>query len=533
MENQPKKRRGRPPKAEQPYNVLQDTDVWQEIASISSSLTDYVTQYGINQIAIELSPKMLEKLLRNPYANIKSVRYASKLMTTKHGFVKEVLRAIQTLPTLNYHLAWSSYDNPKQIRKYEEKINKFLDTINVKKFVRDGLYETAEMGSIVCVLRGKTDKTKYVQFLDLDDVRINRMENGKWVIEYDLQRIKLHPMVKDNTSNLIRVIESLPDEITVERYNLYRNKGEDYRFVPLSNAEIISIDAPRNVPYGLPYTIGAWYSIMQKELIDRLERSQANTLIKKIIVMFFKSIEGKPPKKEMVEKYFKAVSDVLKKRDGGYYSSINDIDLTNELVGTGVISLPEWIELQQLNVSAEVFPKHLYDKILSDISYNLGISKAIVSGEGGTFSAAQANISKFFKYINMLLEKFEEVINTYINQMLPANLSCKLFFERLNTNERKDYIANCKDLYQQTGVIKYWAEAVTGLPMEYLISQARYEKEVLKIDKYIFPPLNAFTSSASDIENKKAGRQEQDEISDSGEKTRSSGSNSAQYPSRK
>lgn len=459
-----------------------DYNEWIEVAG----LTDYITQYGSGSSLHDISLTDLYKYLQNPYSNIKEIQKASKYLTNKHGVVKEALRSLKALPSLDYIISWSEIDDEKKLKNYERKVNDFLRDIDVKSFIRDSLFEVGEIGTLVTCLRNK----KYVQFLDIDDVRINKQRNGRWVVEYDLKTIKSNRTVKDK----LAIIESLPDEVTVANYNDYIKKGDDYRYVELSNTDVINIDGNRNMPYGLPLTIGAWSALLQKEIIDQVERSVADRLLKSIVIVKGGHLDSKnerPATKEMITTYFNEVSKLFKKTNG--LNQSNSIDSS----GTGVVGVPYFIDISTLKVDTELFKKELYEKIENDIYKGIGVSPELLSGSsaGGNYSSASINSEKFFRYIFTLLEKFEVIINRYIKQILPKNVECKFIFSKSTMLDKDKYITHYKDFYLQTGVSKPYIELLTGLPYENVIGQAKFEKEYLKVEDYLYPPQNAYTQS--------------------------------------
>lgn len=459
--------------------------------------------------------------MRNPYKNIKQIRSASKYLTNKHGVVKDVLKAFKSLPTLNYHLSWSSFEDTKKIKKYEQKVYDFLEDINVKKFTRDGMYESGEMGTIVMCLRNN----KYIQFLELDDLRIKKQVNGKWVVEYDLAVIKKNLPPQSNTYDVVAVVESLPDEITMAAYKKYIDKKSDeFRFIEIKNCDVIGIDNNRNTPFGLPLSMGAWSALIQKEIISRVERSQADQLTKKLLILYAGNIGGKdslkPAPKPLIEGYFKEVSKLIVKKEQQTQSGAS-----TDASGTGVIALPDFFKLEALNVDVTMFTKDLYEKINSDIFMNLGVSEALIYGSGANFSSAQINSEKFFRYIFSTLEDFERVINDYIKHLLPAGLSCKFYFDRTTMLDSDKHITQCKELYIQTGFVIPWLESLLGIPYQYALGMAQYQKEVLKVDQFMFPPINAHTSSSKDGGRPEGGG------SDGNNKSKSTGGNNSPSPS--
>lgn len=516
-----KKKRGRPPKVKDniEQNSLYNEENLNKLFELCS-LVDYITQTGSGSSLNDISLTDLYNYFRNPYKNIKSLRLASEYLTLKHGVIRDVLLAFSRLPTLNYHLSWSSFDNPKQIKKYEKRIYDFLDEIKVKRLLRDGLYETAKDGTVVSCLR----KEKYVQFLELDNLRSNKQKNGRFVIEYDLSTIKQLGM---STTDIEQVIESLPDEISLNRYNLYKNKGDTYRFVEINNVDLIKYGGTRNYPYGFPLSMGCWASLIQKEIINRVERSQADSLIKKVLILTAGYIgddkSKKPVPKNVVEFYFNSVKSLLLKKDTGATS-------TTETSGTGLVSLPEYLQLKPLDLNITHFTKELYVKIQNDIFMNLGVSESLIYGSSqnsANFSAAQINVEKFFRYIFDIIEQFEEILNGYIKQLLPVGLNCKLYFDKTTILDRDKYIDKCKEFYMQTGIFTPWAESLLGIPYHYALGLARYEKEVLEINKYIYPAQNAFNQTGENP----SGRPEGDPNSEGGMKTKNSNGNNNPSPS--
>lgn len=495
---------------------FQDFNEWIEVAG----LTDFITQYGSGSSLRDIALTDLYKYLQNPYSNITEIQKASKYLTNKHGIIKEVLRSLKSLPSLDYIISWSTVDDEKKLKNYERKVNDFLKEIDIKTFVRDGLFEVGEMGTIVTCLRNK----RYVQFLDLDDLRINKQRNGRWVVEYDLNSIKQHKTVNDK----LVIIESLPDEITLAKYNLFINKGEDYRYIELRDADVINIDGNRNMPYGLPLTIGAWSSILQKEIIDRVERSVADRLLKTIVILSAGHLdkEGtKPVPKEVITAYFNEVSKLFNKKNGMSFNT------GKESSGTGTIALPHFFKLDTLEVNTELFKKELYDKIENDIYSNLGISPAVLWGGGGNnFSSAQLNSQKFFRYIFTLLEKFEVLINRYLKQILPKSVSCEFVFAKSTMLDKDKYVDKYKDLYMQTGISKFWIESLTGLPYENVIGQAEYERKVLKTESIIYPASNAYTQSGNG-DNKGGAPTVDEPTNENTIKSKSNGGNNNPKPS--
>lgn len=455
-----------------------------------AGLSDYISQFSGQTIAADIKIADLYKYLMNPQAHIKQIRTASTYLTNRHGILKDVLRMVQSLPTLKYSLIWSSYDDIERNKKHEKKVQEFLETINVAKLLRDGLYEVAELGTVVACLRRK----QYVQFLDLDEIVIRKQRAGKWIVEYDLQTLDSTTAVQEK----IDKINSLPDEVTLQKYNSYResNDREKSRYIELSNCHVINIDAKRNSPMGLPLTMGAWQAILQKEVINKVERSVSSRMISQIMVLQASHLDkeqNKPVPKEIIAAYFKEVSKLIDKKENGKGQTTEG--------GSGVIALPHFLELDSVKMDTSLFKQELYNKLDDDIYQNLGVSPALIAGLDGNYASANANNEKFFSYITTILEQFETVLNDYIKLILPKNQSCKLVLDRSTILDKNAKTEQFKEFFMQTNIIQPYIESLFGgNSFDAMLNQAKYEQSLEK-EKYIYPAQNAYTTSGKDLQN--------------------------------
>lgn len=491
---------------------LEYAEQWKEL---SSRLSGFISGGG-GEVA-NLKEEDLQRYLQNPYGHLKQIRNASKYLTNKHGIVKDVLRMIKTLPTLKYSLNWS-VDKSSDIQKHEKAVSQFLDDIGVIRLIRDGLYEVALEGTVILCLRSN----RYVQFLEIDDVEIRKQRNGKWIVEFDLKSLD---NIRDMQDKLIK-IDSLPDEVTLNRYLQYsKNNDEKLRYVEIKKCEVVALDAQRNIPYGLPYSIGAWQALLQKEMIDSVEQSMSERLLTQILLLkagFMDKDERRPVKRELIASYFNNISNLLQQKESNNRRNMGKVN------GSGLVALPHFFDLESLDVDTTMFEKDLYEKITDDIYMGLGISRALVMGEGGNYSSAQVNSEKFFSAIFALVEQFEEVINSFISSLLPKNINCKIKFDKSTVLDKQTEIKNKFDVYMQTSNITPWLESVMNMPIEDIVEQRKYEIEN-KLDSIFFPAQSAHTTSGTD-----AGRpkKENDEIdNDNTAKTRDNDGNDNPSPS--
>lgn len=471
--------------SQQKENLIEDT--WMELSNISSMVSTGAT-YGTSA---DITLDQIYKYMMNPRKHIKQIRTTSEYLTNRHGILKDVVRMVQSLPTLKYNLIWTREDDNQERNEQDEMIvQNFLDEINVKKMLRDGLYETAEAGTVVTCLRNKS----YVQFLDLDDVVIRKQRAGKWIVEFDLKTLD---DIKDSQAKRNKM-DSLPPVVRTAylKYKKSNDKQKD-RFVEIPNCDVISIDSRRNSPYGLPIHLGSWLPILQKELINKVERSVSGRMLSQILVLtadFIDKEKTKPVPKPLLQSYFSEVSKVLQKKEE------NGVGKTSQQSGSGLVALPHFLSLDSVNMDTTLFKEELYDKLDADIFSSLGVSRSLIYGEGGNYASANVNEIKFFSYITTILEQFESVLNGYLKLILPKGKQCKIILDRTTVLDKDAQIDRFRELYMQTGIASPYIEALFGGDTFHaMLEQAKYEKEVLKTGDILNPPLNAYTSSSKDL----------------------------------
>lgn len=503
---------------------------WMELASIFGE-QNFFTSSTNPASSIDLTEERLKVYLQNPYAYNKQIRNASRYMTRKHGVLKEVLRIIRDSLSLEHTKHWSRYDklSEDEFQELQEDVEDFLEDIDPKQFVRDGLYEVSEEGTIATCLRAN----KYIQFLNLDELRIDKQRDGKWVVEYDLKVIRDS---QDNMKEKIRKIESLPPEVTESAYTDYLKDNDpnnsDLRYVELSNCHVVNIDAKRNSPYGMPYTIGAWGSLLHKSVFNEVEKSVAARIIKQIVVLqadYIHKEKNIAPRKETLENYFKSVDNILK--SNGLDLGNGKDDLTGDVSKIATIALPHFLTLESLKVDTTMFKEELYNKVDKDFFSDLGVSPVLISGTGGDYASANLNSDKVHSFVFAMVEKFEKVINDYLKKIVGDRARCKLRFSTATSINREKEIGHYKELYMQMGVAKPWIEALFGGgAFETILDQAKYEKEMLNTESLLYPAQNAYTSSGKD--SNQVGREEIEQpTNDSTNRNKTNGGNELPSPS--
>jgi hypothetical protein len=321
------------------------------------------------------------------------------------------------------------------------------------------------------------------------------MINGKWRVDFDLS---VFDRYKSNLVDLQDIIESAPDEITISDYNAYKkDRNKRYKPLDINKCWIFKLRGDRNTPTSVPYAVGAFASIIHKDLLEKTEKVLADRIINRIIIQkvgYIGGKDGKPPTKDQIQKYHDALKQLLAKKD----STSN-----SDQVGNAPLTVPEWVSLEELDIKMNVFEKEVYERIDRNIYQKLGYSPAlsIGGGEGASFGAGTINTEKIISIIGYILEQVEDALNDFMNQIVPSgNFNPSIRFNRSTIIDKDLHVKYAKELYLEgRGSLKFWVESA-GYNFEHYLAQVDYENQILKLDdleKYPVHP-TSYTKSAND-----------------------------------
>ncbi len=398
----------------------------------------------------------------------------------------------KTLPIVNYSVFWENMQM-KKFKTYKQSVDKFLKDIKIKKLVRDTIFSVIQDG--VCVWYNRNNK--YIQFLTEDEIRIVKLTNGKWQVDYDMQYFDTQKRLYSYTlTDIYALIESAPDEITNQAYLDYKKDATKYRFVPLdiNKTQVFKLRGERQVPASLPYCVGALSSIIHYDLLERTEKALADRIINQIITQTVDSFtkEGKPPNKEQIDRFHDNLKQLLQKK---YDSNSTD----NASVAP--LTIPGFVKIEELKISMNLFPKEVWERIVKNIYQKLGYSPSLNygGGDGQSFGSGTINVEKIYAILFCLIEDIEEAINDYLNQIVPTyNFNPRIWISRQTILDRKTNFEQAKSLYLEgRGSWKYFVESA-GYNADHYLSQCQYENDILKLDEILPVHPTSATRSADD-----------------------------------
>lgn len=482
-----------------------------------SSFHDLLTQYNQQGAAIDVNLKDLYLWLRNPMQHRKNLIKLSKYYYSKEGIVTDIYDLFKTLPVLNYSINMNS--EATAYKKNKPNIETFIKQINVKRLARDTIFTQISEG--VCVWYNRNNK--YIQFLEPDQIKIDYMVNGRWQVLYDLEYLSTYKM----NSGLEDQINGAPEEVTLRTYLDFKS-GKIDRFIPLdiNKTQVFKIRGTRNEPYGIPYCIPAVPSILHRDLLEKTEKALADRVTNQIIIQkvgTMPSQDGKtqlPVSKDATQGYHDNLKNLVQKKHDHH---------SPDSSSTAPLTIPSFINIEELKVNMNTFPKDVWERIERDIYKKLGYSMSLNMGgaNGQSFGSSSINVEKIYSIIFYMLEDIEEALTFYMEQIVTnQSIRPSIRFGRSTILDKETGFKQAEALYLKgRGSLKNYVEAA-GYDFEHWLAQVTYENEVLKLDEL---PVHAtsFTQSG----NNPSGRSTENKPTEATDKNNNSNANDSPFPS--
>jgi hypothetical protein len=503
------KKRGRPRKNAQTETNGYIDQSFYELASFMDTCYTYASGAGLQDVDL----KSLYNWLRNPLKYRRQLINLSRYYYAKEGVVTDVYDMFNVLPVLNYSVLWENMQM-KKFATYKKAVDTFLKDIKIKKLIRDTIFSVIQDGTCVWYNR----KNKYIQFLSDEEILIDTMKNGKWLVKYDLAYFDKFR----NTVEKKAMIDSAPEEVTMAAYNAYK-RDSSKRYIPLDieKTQVFKLRGDRNTPYGMPYCVPALSSIIHRDLLEKTEKALADRVINQIIVQkigTMPSPDGKtglPVPKELINQYHNNLKLLLQKK--------YDISST-ENATTAPLTVPSFVDIEELKINMTTFPKEIWDRIDRNIYQKLGFSPSLNmgGGNGQSFGSSTINIEKIYSILFYIIEDIEEAINEYLGQIVPSgNFNPRIWISRATILDKETGFKQAQDLYLKgRGSLRYFVESA-GYSFDHWLAQVRYENEVLKLDEILPIHGTSFTQTGDN----NTGRPESDNPTDNTIKSKGNAGN--------
>lgn len=473
--------------------------------------------FGLN--IFELYPREeIENLCRNPIENNLLLREISTTLYGMNGTLTNTIDYMTAMPTLDRVIV-SHGTNKTKKKKNKKLAEDICKSIKDRELVRDILFKGMIDGTAFYYFEVKTrplsnkktlndydvqsiieinDSDVNVSIISLptDYCSIISIKNSAYVVAFNMDYFRF-----EEGTNIENKLRKYPKEIR-EAYRQY-DSGKAGNWVVLDNTKTIvhKIRSKREEKWGRPLVLAAIKNILYGDYFVETKRNVLDGVNNEVYVQTFPEGERKGLSsltQPQQQKQHEAVKNaVINKNSKGKASFVS------VSAGTKI----DRIEASNTDILDEKYESNLNDSIALD----LGIAGSLLNGVGsGSYATQTSNLELLCSQIYMWIEQIENELNKCINANIIKDKknSIEICYLKIANVNKKEMIANCKDLYMNgKGSLSLWASACGVRPdVFYALLDEELENDIE--NKY---PVHktSYTMSSKDSSGD-AGRPESD-----------------------
>lgn len=509
---------------------------------VNSITSDFIS-FGI-KLSGSYTLDDIKRYTLSPMIYNKQLRKISHDFYNTNGQYHQVMNNQVSSPTLDYITTPIRKIN-KNTWNQREIFNRFIKAILHKRTTRDAIRTNLLDGFFVGILRStdeksglykdvgqgdiqtldeidaiSLDKNTMIQPLNLDYCKIIGFVDGVQVAAFDMQYFD-----EFKHGGLIKEIKSYPNDF-VRGYKEYK-KDASKRWFALDpyKTMVLKFNSGVREPYGRPYCIAAMTDIKTQEDYEEGKNKVISELVSTLYALNLP--EGKEKgtcslNKSQQSALIEAVKNAVQK------TSTTSKDI-------GYVSLPPGAELKNVQKDSSVIKDSLTDENSKKVSTSLAFAESALNGssEGGaSYASLQVNLdilsSRIFEVIERINEEYTRIFNYHLFGV--KNPIIEFEYLMINQFNRKDIYSNAKELYGTASGSRRVLIATAGFNQDSYVRMMELEK-FENMDEKFPPHLTSYTATdrADEVnpDNNLGGRpkMEDEDLSPSGQNTRSSGSN--------
>ncbi|MGD7047076.1 hypothetical protein FZC83_02330 [Rossellomorea marisflavi] len=462
-------------------------------------LNDLNNTSNRSSLTIKYTKEQIMTFLDNPRSSQKQIRNLSEYLYMVSSNYKRLIQYFSGMLRFDYIVEPYNLDitkvNKETFNKqYFETIHK-LETMNLpheftkilKHAFRDDVFYGYEYS-------GK--ESYFIQRLDPDYCKISSIEDGVYNFSFDFSFFKN-----------IKEVKKYPEEFQ-DKYTLFKKDASAYRWQELDSENTICFKVNEELDFPLPpftQVFEAIYDIDENKRMRRIKTKMDNYMI----------LTQKIP---------------LDEKKGEPNKFLIDLDTAIAFHNKASESLPEEVGLITSPMDIEAIKLERKNNDYDNVAeaernyYNAaGVSQLLFNGAGSTSTALSKSVITDEQIVFMCLQQFERWINRKLKQIGKGKYKFRVRFletTRFNVQEVREGFLKAA----QYGMpVKSALAATLGLTPSNLVSMAFLENELLDLPNKLIPLASSHTSSNKDGAG--APMKSDDDLSESGEKTRDTDGN--------
>lgn len=478
--------------------------------------------------------------IKYPMIYNRILREISRRAYNSNGIYANVIDYLVAIPTLD---SITSYRKRlAKLKKHKENIDLLLKKINHKRTTRDILRHLLIDGMYVGILRNTSPTNKKVtplhgynqdkleglaidnnimiQPLDLDYCKVIGFQSNVSVAAFNMQYFD-----QFKYGGLLNEIKNFPKDFQKAYIEYKKDSNKQWYILPTKTTIALKSRANEIEAYGRPFGLAAFadmkfaddYASSQHKLIYELASS-----IYYLILPEGEKKGSSSLNKEQQKNIISAFENAVK---------VNTSTGDNAKIST--LSLAPGSEVGRLAKDSSLLKDTLSNENIKQISTSLGFASSALNADnqnGSSYSSLAVNIdlilSQVFELLDNISSEYTRVLNNLVGNTEENNY-IDITYLRVSTLNQEKMYDRAKELYTLAGGSRKYLIACAGFDVEQYLQICDEEQELGFDEKYPPHPTSYTLSGGAD-----GGRPKKsdDELTDDGIKTRTSGGNEMKKP---
>lgn len=469
-----------------------------------------------NKSFTQYSKELLRNYIQSPVNNQDNIREVSRFLCRYSMLYKKLLMYYASMPLFYYNITQindftKTMNKNKTMKNYQKVLSEF-EKVKLKKEGYTALYLALRDGFYVGYVYDNDNSGRFFMPLDVKYCRIyGKNAEGEWIVYFDASYFD-----SGNNKEFVQGIDGdesgIWDDVFVEGYEMYKEKGRDYQWFRLTPEKTMCITTCDEdefyspLPFFLPLFELILDDIDLQELINnRAELENYILLISKIpMIKNSESVDDFALSIELAQDMQQLIDEAVP-----------------ELIGTAMS--PMEIEKIEFPRSNSTQANDDLAKSVNNIFNNAGVSQIVVAGGASTNSVGLKHaIENDMAVCWTWIDKIQSWMNYYIK----SNISDGYYFKihKITWYNTDEYQSSMKD-----------AATLGGSALDYLTSLG--DTPYIAINKLMFEnligikeimiPLKSSYTMTNNSKSDTNGRPEmnEDDLSEEGLDTKESGKN--------
>jgi hypothetical protein len=454
---------------------------------------------GRNVLSDNFTKEDIQKWFTDPDTYSKELRDLSRYLYVSKGIYYTAINFYTNLPTLDYNIIPNFYDfsegNKDGIMKSKQTVsdycNDILDKSSVRSIIKAVLKDSTYYG-----YERKSGKSYYMQRLLNDYCKEGSLINGLPSIKFDFKFFDGQEDKLDGYDNEFRT-----------KYNAFKNsKKDDLRWQTLEHTKTICIPLESD-DFNFPALTGIFDDLMDLDDYYKYMKDTIEMETEKVVVQ-------KPPMNEETGEMLVEPEDVYFFQD----ALANVFDERYKVVSTPFDI--DTIDFTKNKMSNSGFDG--VDKMKNAAWNGTGIAKPVF-GETDSASGLKVNYEINASYIFSIIEKIEKWLKQRLKTIGTKKYSFKVEFLRTTNVYRKDTFDMHFKMFSVGGALEPLISSMGMNPDSYIKLLQMENLEGVK--DHLRIPESIYTQSGDSTDEGGAPSSGDDEISDTGERTRDTDGN--------